>query len=208
MIIHLEEFSQQLSEGLETLDWNNKREMIRALVKRMEVGKEDVRVVYKVGQLPFVQDHVRGTSLQHCLRVDRSSASEHRSERPGPVPGEPGFLVCALRRRLHRNVPRERTEAEKVLSDICPLLAGMRQELSLEKTVVRSFQEGFDFLASRVTRWSIKMQPKKVEAFKEKIWILTYRSHKLDATVIRKLNAVIRETANYIARKWTACGDR
>jgi len=68
VINHLEEFSQQLSAGIETLDWINKREVIRALVKRVEIGKEDVRVVYKVGQLPFVQGPASGASLQHCWR--------------------------------------------------------------------------------------------------------------------------------------------
>ncbi len=67
VINHLEEFSQQLSEGIETLDWISKREVIRALVKRVEVGKEDVRVVYKIGQLPFVQGPASGASLQGCL---------------------------------------------------------------------------------------------------------------------------------------------
>jgi group II intron reverse transcriptase/maturase len=100
-----------------------------------------------------------------------------------------------------------RTEAEEVLSDIRPLLAAMGLELSPEKTVVRSFQEGFDFLGFRITRWSVKMRQKKVEAFKEKIRSLTRRSHNLDATVIEKLNAVIRGTANYFARGWSACGD-
>ena len=102
---------------------------------------------------------------------------------------------------------RARTEAEEVLSDIRPVLAGMGLELSPEKTVVRSFQEGFDFLGFRITRWSVKMRPKKVEAFKEKIRSLTRRSHNLDATVIGKLNAAIRGTANYFAREWSACGD-
>ena len=40
VINHLEEFSQQLSAGIETLDWINKREVIRALVKRVEIGKD------------------------------------------------------------------------------------------------------------------------------------------------------------------------
>ena len=68
VINHLEEFSQQLSAGIEALDWSKKREVIRALVKRVEIGKEDVRVVYKVGQLPFVQGPASGASLQDCLR--------------------------------------------------------------------------------------------------------------------------------------------
>ena len=50
----------------ETLDWSNKREVIRALVKRAEIGKEDVRIVYKVGQLPFVQGPASGASWQDC----------------------------------------------------------------------------------------------------------------------------------------------
>ena len=40
VIIHLDECSQQLSDGIETLTWNDKRKVIRALVKRVEVGKE------------------------------------------------------------------------------------------------------------------------------------------------------------------------
>ena len=50
----------------ETLDWSNKREVIRALVKRAEIGKEDVRIVYKVRQLPFVQGPASGASWQDC----------------------------------------------------------------------------------------------------------------------------------------------
>jgi site-specific DNA recombinase len=68
LIHHLEEFSQQLSAGIETLDWARKREVVRALVKRVEIGKDDVRVVYKVGQLPFAQGPDSGASLQDCLR--------------------------------------------------------------------------------------------------------------------------------------------
>jgi site-specific DNA recombinase len=70
LIHHLEEFSQQLSAGIETLDWARKREVVRALVKRVEIGKDDVRVVYKVGQLPFAQGPDSGASLQDCLRGD------------------------------------------------------------------------------------------------------------------------------------------
>ena len=83
-----------------------------------------------------------------------------------------------------------------MLSDVRPLLARMGLELSLEKLVGRSFQEGFDFLCFRITRWSIRMRPKNIEAFKEKIHSLICRSHNLNLTVIKKLNTVIRGTAN------------
>jgi site-specific DNA recombinase len=67
VVNHIDEFATQLADGIETLDWTDKREVIRALVKRVEIGKEDVRVVYKIGQLPFVQGPASGASLQDCL---------------------------------------------------------------------------------------------------------------------------------------------
>ena len=78
VISHLEEFSRQLSEGSETLDWINKREVIRALVKRAEIGKEDVRVVYRIGQLPFVQGPASGASSQDCLWRGRDAVRRQR----------------------------------------------------------------------------------------------------------------------------------
>ncbi len=54
VINHLDEFANQLADGIEKLSWSDKREVIRALVKRVEVGKDEVRVVYKIGPLPFV----------------------------------------------------------------------------------------------------------------------------------------------------------
>ena len=70
VINHLDEFAKKLTDGIEKLSWNDKREVIRALVKRVEVGKEEVRVVYKIGQLPFVHGPASGASLQHCWRCD------------------------------------------------------------------------------------------------------------------------------------------
>jgi len=73
VINHLDEFANQLTDGIEKLSWSDKREVIRALVKRVEVGKEEVRVVYKIGQLPFVLGPASGASLQRCWRSDHSS---------------------------------------------------------------------------------------------------------------------------------------
>jgi site-specific DNA recombinase len=67
VVTHIDEFAKQLTDGIEKLDWNDKREVIRALVKRVEIGKEDVRVVYKIGQLPFVHGPASGASSQDCL---------------------------------------------------------------------------------------------------------------------------------------------
>jgi site-specific DNA recombinase len=61
---HLEEFSRDVRDGLETIEWSSKREIIRALVKRVEIGREEVRVVYKVSPPPFALGPANGASLQ------------------------------------------------------------------------------------------------------------------------------------------------
>ena len=44
-----------------------------------------------------------------------------------------------------------------------------------------------------------------LEKFKEKVRQITTRSHNLDAEMVEKLNRVIRGTANYFTRPWSAC---
>ena len=72
MITHLEEFSSKVKDGLEEADWLTKRELIRTLVKQVNVGKEDVTIVFRVMPDPFVVDPDRDVlspnrgSLQHC----------------------------------------------------------------------------------------------------------------------------------------------
>jgi site-specific DNA recombinase len=51
----LQEFTRRVAEGLQDATWETRREVIRALVKRVEVDKEEVRVVYKVPPHPFVE---------------------------------------------------------------------------------------------------------------------------------------------------------
>jgi site-specific DNA recombinase len=53
VIGQLEEFARRLSEGLEGSDWLTRREIIRALVKRVEVDEQEVRIVYRVSPSPF-----------------------------------------------------------------------------------------------------------------------------------------------------------
>jgi site-specific DNA recombinase len=72
VITHLEEFSAKVKDGLEEADWLTKRELIRTLVKQVNVGKEDVTIVFRVIPDPFVVDPDRDVSspnrgsLQHC----------------------------------------------------------------------------------------------------------------------------------------------
>ena len=65
IIGRLETFAEQVRDGLAGAEWLQRREIIRALVKRVEVGEEEVNVVFRVGPDPFVESPDRGI-LQHC----------------------------------------------------------------------------------------------------------------------------------------------
>jgi site-specific DNA recombinase len=65
VIGQMQAFAEQVASGLREADWGTRREIIRALVKRIEVGAEDVRIVYRIdpGQPPGSP----GTRiLRHC----------------------------------------------------------------------------------------------------------------------------------------------
>jgi site-specific DNA recombinase len=67
----LDEFAAQVKDGLGKQDWLGRREIIRTLVKRVEVEENQVNVVFRVGSRPFVLGPGRGP-LQHCWRRDHS----------------------------------------------------------------------------------------------------------------------------------------
>src|SRR5260370_6093724 len=71
--------------------------------------------------------------------------------------------------------------------------------LSAEQTNLTKFREGLPFLGLVLTARTVTMRPKSVEKFKTKIRELTPRTHNLDLQVIKKVNAVVRGTANYFA---------
>jgi site-specific DNA recombinase len=68
VLTQLEDFAQRVARGLEDAEWATRRQIIRALVKRVEVEPEQVRVVYKVGLVPFDRSPCRpgGGLLQDC----------------------------------------------------------------------------------------------------------------------------------------------
>jgi site-specific DNA recombinase len=75
VIRYLEDFAQHVTAGLEQADWTRRRELIRTLVKRVEIGAEAVNVVFRVEPGP------RGIcpeseSLPHCGRRDFTTACE------------------------------------------------------------------------------------------------------------------------------------
>ena len=62
---HVQNFADQVKAGLKTVDWTTRREILRALVKRVEVGNDTIRIVYKVPSPPFAKAPIVG-ALQHC----------------------------------------------------------------------------------------------------------------------------------------------
>ena len=60
VIGHLQEFADRIKSGLHDADWLTRREIIRALVKRVEVDEAQVRVIYRIDPLPFDQGPARG----------------------------------------------------------------------------------------------------------------------------------------------------
>ena len=65
IIGRLEDFATQIDTGREEADWLRKREMIRALVKRVEVTQEQVNVVFRVDSYQGESDPEK-KSLQLC----------------------------------------------------------------------------------------------------------------------------------------------
>jgi site-specific DNA recombinase len=65
VIGRLEEFASRVSEGLDGSSRLTRREIVRALVKKVEVDEKEVRIVYRVGPSPFENCPQQGL-LQHC----------------------------------------------------------------------------------------------------------------------------------------------
>jgi site-specific DNA recombinase len=72
LIVRLDEFAAKVKGKVHKLDWDTKRQIIRSLVKRVEIDQDQVNVVFRVGALPFDLAPAGGESLQHCNRRDRS----------------------------------------------------------------------------------------------------------------------------------------
>ena len=69
VIGQLEEFARRVSEGLQEPSWETRREVVRALVRKVEVDEHEVRIVYRVSPSPF-EKRPQQSSLQHCWGRD------------------------------------------------------------------------------------------------------------------------------------------
>jgi len=119
VIGQLEEFAKRVSQGLQEPDWETRREVVRALVKRVEIDEQEVRIVYRITPAPFDGSPQRGCS-QHCWGRDQPLAGQHRLalcarrmvHQGGSPPPARGRLPDALRGRFRdRGDPRRRRQA-------------------------------------------------------------------------------------------------
>ena len=65
VISGLENFAATVKDHLDEVDWLTKRELIRTLVKCVEIGKDDVQIVFRVAPIPF-DSGPGGANSQHC----------------------------------------------------------------------------------------------------------------------------------------------
>jgi site-specific DNA recombinase len=73
VIGQLEVFSVKVQGGLEQLDWHGQRELIRTLVKRVEIDRERIKVVFRVEESSFPSTPAgNGSIMQDCGRGTNS----------------------------------------------------------------------------------------------------------------------------------------
>jgi site-specific DNA recombinase len=76
IIGRLEDFAATVHHGLAEADWRSKREMIRALVKRVEVAADQVNVVFRIEQRPG-DSSTEKKSLQLRKRSNLACPRQH-----------------------------------------------------------------------------------------------------------------------------------
>jgi hypothetical protein len=102
-------------------------------------------------------------------------------------------VVCQTR--------EEAQQARSLVEHVLETELGLK--LSPEKTKVTTYRRGYDFLGFTLSSRSRRMRAKSKQKFKDKVRELTIRKHNLDSQVIKKLNAVIRGTANYFGTEFS-----
>jgi site-specific DNA recombinase len=73
-----EQYAKRVRDGLESATWATRREIIRTLVKRIEIDEGDVHIVYRIGEPPFAGGPER-SGLQD--RLPRGRSGRKLSER-------------------------------------------------------------------------------------------------------------------------------
>ena len=97
VIGRLEAFADRVRGSLDNADWATRRQLISTLVKRVEVGEEEVRVVYRV-DCGALDAPASGGPRQDCWRRRESTRAPTRRPRPkdGCPNRSPVFLLFGI----------------------------------------------------------------------------------------------------------------
>jgi site-specific DNA recombinase len=82
VIGRLEDFARRVRERMSKVDWFMQRELIRLLVKRVEIDHDDVNVVFRIDSaLPTLDPATpeRDSFWQDCGRGAFANAFQHRA---------------------------------------------------------------------------------------------------------------------------------
>ena len=77
VIGRLEDFARRVQDRVADADWDMRRELIRLLVKRVEIGCDDVNIVFRINPAPLPSNSggpSDGGVLQDCGRLDHGPA--------------------------------------------------------------------------------------------------------------------------------------
>ena len=113
VIGQLEDFARRVHDRVDEVDWRARRNLIHMLVKRVEIDRDDVNIVFRVDPPPLPPDPrgvTGGEFLQDCGRRDLPSAGERHARRDGAtvrVCDRQGAAPCAAlaARREQRGQP-------------------------------------------------------------------------------------------------------
>lgn len=120
VIGRLSDFAARVRTGMNELDWLGRREIIRALVRRIEIGRDEIEVVFRIPGTPPPSDEGSGrdspgksdrspaVARQHCGRGYRAARRGHpaRAERRVGRPALP-LLEPGNHRHIKRQCSRQ-----------------------------------------------------------------------------------------------------
>ncbi len=114
IIGRLEAFGQTLHHRLDDIEWSEQREIIRALVKRVEVGETQVQVVFRIE--PYLSEtDPEKKSLQLCRESNDTSLWRTRDRRMEDIPfNVSGLQPLAQDGFIHGDIGQEPVVVELI----------------------------------------------------------------------------------------------
>jgi site-specific DNA recombinase len=135
VIGRLQDFAERIRGNMAEADWTTRREIIRTLVKRIEIDGDEVRVVYRVDLAPFAEGPQRGL-LPDCR-------SHWCAPSCGPIRARTRWSLPSLARTALSLAGRDPGEATRTLLVYYPT-----------ESVTRSFGSGLSLFGGNNQAWT------------------------------------------------------